>query len=153
IGLITGSFFLGRITVKVFRSHKRTLYLGQGLFALLLLGLTGPAEHLPRWGLWGLFFAIGLSASSGVAIYAMIREMFPVRIVATALTSLNFFVLLGAASVQQLMGFYIESFTRGPAGYPPAAYHGAFLGALLGLLAAAALFTAARDPGLQGEHR
>ena len=34
-------------------------------------------------------FLIGIAVSSGVAIYPMVREMFPVRIVATALTSLK----------------------------------------------------------------
>jgi hypothetical protein len=73
--------------------------------------------------------------------------MFPVKIIATALTSLNFFVLMGAASVQHLMGYVIERFPKSPAGYPPEAYHTAFLLPIGGLLLAILLFTRAREPG------
>ena len=44
------------------------------------------------------FFALGLAVSSGVMIYPIVRSMFSVRIVGTALTSLNFFVLLAPDS-------------------------------------------------------
>jgi hypothetical protein len=71
--------------------------------------------------------------------------MFPVRIVGTALTSLNFFVLMGAAVTQQVMGLIIGSFGRGVAGTPPAAFHAAFLFPVVGLAAAIVLYLFARD--------
>ncbi|HEY3308982.1 MAG TPA: hypothetical protein VGJ93_11055 [Desulfuromonadaceae bacterium] len=37
-------------------------------------------------------------------IYPIIRAMFRLEIVGTALTSLNFYVLMGAAVTQQIMG-------------------------------------------------
>ena len=146
LGFIVGSALQGRITNRLFGSHKKTLLAGQTLLLLLMTLMLGPAEHLPRILLQGAFFLIGIAVSSGVTIYPMVREMFPVRIVATALTSLNFFVLMGAATMQQVMGWYIERFSKGPAGYPAAAYHGAFLIPVSGLALALLLFMFIREP-------
>ena len=151
LGFIIGSALQGRVANRLFGSHKKTLLFGQTLLLILMTIMLGPAERLPRILLQGAFFLIGIAVSSGVAIYPMVREMFPVRIVATALTSLNFFVLMGAAMVQQGMGLYIERFSRGPAGYPPQAYHGAFLIPVCGLALAVFcfLFVAEPHPGKQ----
>jgi sugar phosphate permease len=145
LGFIIGSALQGRITNRLFGSHKRTLLFGQTLLLILMTIMLGPAERFPRILLDGAFFLIGIAVSSGVTIYPMVREMFPVRIVATALTSLNFFVLMGAAMVQQGMGIYIERFPRGPAGYPPQAYHGAFLIPICCLALAVVLFLFVKD--------
>ena len=147
LGFIAGCLILGRVTERLFKSKKRTLLAGQVLLLCLMTLMLGPAETLPRSLLYGAFFIIGVGVSSGVTIYPFVREMFPVKIIATALTSLNFFVLMGAASVQHLMGYVIERYPRSPAGYPPEAYHTAFLIPIGGLLLAILLFTGARDPG------
>ena len=146
LGFIIGSALQGRITNRLFGSHKKTLLFGQALLLILMTIMLGPAERFPRVLLQGAFFLIGIAVSSGVAIYPMVREMFPVRIVATALTSLNFFVLMGAAMVQQGMGLYIERFAKGPAGYPPQAYHGAFLIPICGLALALIFFLFVTEP-------
>jgi hypothetical protein len=56
------------------------------------------------------------------------------------MTGVNFFLLMGAAVMQHVMGHYIHSFPRSPAGHPPAAYHGAFLIPICGLACTLALF-------------
>jgi sugar phosphate permease len=145
LGFIIGSALQGRITIRLFGSHKKTLLAGQTLLLLLMTIMLGPAERLPRILVEAAFFLIGIAVSSGVTIYPMVREMFPVRIVATALTSLNFFVLMGAAMIQQGMGLYIERFPKGPSGYPPEAYHGAFLIPVCSLACAIVLFLFVRD--------
>ena len=147
LGFIFGCLILGRVTDRLFKSKKRTLLAGQGLLLCLMTLMLGPAETLPRPLLYGAFFAIGMGVSSGVTIYPFVREMFPVKIIATALTSLNFFVLMGAATVQHIMGYVIEQYPKSPTGYPPEAYHTAFLIPIGGLLMAILLFTRAREPG------
>jgi hypothetical protein len=47
---------------------------------------------------------------------------------------------MGAATAQHVMGIYICSFPRSPAGYPAAAYHGAFLIPICGLAGTLVLF-------------
>ncbi|HWR92213.1 MAG TPA: hypothetical protein VN300_07285, partial [Desulfobacterales bacterium] len=107
----------------------------------------GWAELLPLPLLMAVFFLIGLAVSSGVMIYPIIRAMFPVQIVGTALTSLNFFVLMGAAATQQVMGVIIGSWDRPAGGVTPTAFHMAFLLPVVCLAAAILLFLPARDYG------
>jgi len=145
LGFICGSMVTDTIARKVFRSYKKTLVVGQVLLLALMSGFLGVAEALPLPLLATGFFAIGLAVSSGVMIYPIIRSMFRVEIVGTALTSLNFFVLMGAAVTQQVMGLIIGSFGRGAAGAPPKAFHWAFLFPVTGLAIAIVLFLFARD--------
>lgn len=145
LGFIAGSLASDFVARRVCGSHKRTLLAGQLALLLMMSAFLGWAEHLPA-ALGGvLFFGIGLAVSSGVMIYPIIRAMFPVQIVGTALTSLNFFVLLGAAVVQQLMGVIIDTRAAGAATPPPAAFHAAFLLPVVGLAVAIVLYAFARD--------
>jgi len=145
LGFIAGSTGIDTVARRLFRSYKRTLLAGQIVLLALMSGFLGMAETLPRPFLAAVFFAIGLAVSSGVMIYPIIRSMFSVRIVGTALTSLNFFVLMGAAVTQQVMGVIVGSFGRGAAGATPAAYHAAFLFPVAGLAVAIVAFLFARD--------
>jgi len=73
-----------------------------------------------------------------------------VRIVGTALTSLNFFVLLGAAVTQQVMGLIVGSYSRGATATLPQAFHAAFCFPVIGLAVAIVLYLFARDSTEQG---
>ncbi|HEY6838907.1 MAG TPA: MFS transporter [Geobacteraceae bacterium] len=145
VGFIVGCLCVGKLSDRLLKSRKWTLVAGQTALLLLMTAMLGPADSLGRPLLSALFAAIGLAVSSGVTIYPMLREMFPHAITGTALTAANFFVLMGAATMQQLMGHYIEGFSRSPSGYPAAAYHGAFLIPIGGLALAILLFLGARD--------
>lgn len=150
LGFIAGSTVIDTVARRLFRSYKKTLLTGQIVLLALMSGFLGTAEALPLPILAAVFFAIGLAVSSGVMIYPIIRSMFSVRIVGTALTSLNFFVLLGAAVTQQAMGVIVGSFGRGAAGASPAAYHAAFLFPVVGLAVAIAAYLFARDYSEKG---
>ncbi len=145
LGFICGSTVTDSIARRVFRSYKKTLLAGQLALMLLMTAFLGWAENIPLPLLTAVFFAIGLAVSSGVMIYPIIRSMFPIRIVGTALTSLNFFVLMGAASTQQLMGIIVGSYGHTAAGSPPSAFHAAFLLPVVCLAIAIVLFLFARD--------
>jgi sugar phosphate permease len=145
LGFIAGSSMIDSIARRVFRSYKKTLLAGQLLLLTLMSAFLGWAELIPQPLLMALFFAIGLAVSSGVMIYPIIRAMFPVQIVGTALTSLNFFVLMGAATTQQAMGIIIGASNRSTTAVQPAALHTAFLLPVVCLSAAIMLFLCARD--------
>jgi sugar phosphate permease len=145
LGFIAGSSMIDSIARRVFRSYKKTLLAGQLLLLTLMSAFLGWAELIPQPLLMALFFTIGLAVSSGVMIYPIIRAMFPVQIVGTALTSLNFFVLMGAATTQQAMGIIIGASNRSTAAVQPAALHTAFLLPVVCLSAAIMLFLCARD--------
>jgi hypothetical protein len=110
-----------------------------------MTAFLGWGELLTPWLLALTLFLLGITVSSGVLIYPIIRASFPVSIVGTALTSLNFFVLLGAAVTQQIMGMIIGAQTPVGTTSPAAAYHSAFLLPIVGLVLAIGLYTFARD--------
>ena len=145
IGFIIGSIFIDTIARRVFRSYKKTMLIGQLILLLLMCCFLGSAESMPQILLSCLFFAIGLAVSSGIMIYPLIRSMFPVQIVGTALTSLNFFVLLGAAVTQQAMGLVIGSFSKETSGLLPQAFHKAFMFPVVCLLLTSILFMISKD--------
>ena len=145
LGFIAGSTVTDTIARRLFRSYKKTLLAGQLLLLGLMTAFLGWAELLPRPLLMVVFFAIGLAVSSGVMIYPIIRCMFPVRIVGTALTSLNFFVLMGAAVTQQAMGQIIGYIGSSTARLQATAFHAAFLLPLAALALSVVLFVFARD--------
>ncbi len=150
LGFIAGSMVIDTIARRVFRSYKKTLVAGQVVLLALMSGFLGWADVLPQPLLAALFFAVGLAGSSGVMIYPIIRSMFRVAIVGTALTSLNFFVLMGAAVTQQVMGLIVGSFGREATGALPRAFHAAFLFPVSGLAMAIVLYLFARDYSEKG---
>jgi sugar phosphate permease len=134
LGFVIGSLLLGKIIDKVFAgSLEKTILFGQTLLCVAMTAMLGPAEKLSQPLLMADFFIIGLASSTGVIIYPLARNMVIDRFTATAMTCVNFFLLMGAAVGQHLMGYYIASYPRGISGYPPQAYHGAFLIPVCGL--------------------
>lgn len=147
IGFIVGSTVIDKIARTVFHSYKKTLLAGQLILVLCGALFLGPADTLGKPLLAAGFLVIGLAVSSGVMIYPIIRSMFPVEIVGTALTSLNFFVLMGAAATQQIMGIIISRYPATGEHISSQAFHAAFLFPVAGLLLAMVLFLCAKDYG------
>jgi sugar phosphate permease len=145
LGFISGSVVIDSIARKLLHSYKKTLLIGQLALLLLMSCFLGLAESLSPPLLALLFFTLGLAVSSGVMIYPIVRSMFSVRIVGTALTSLNFFVLMGAASMQQIMGVILGSFGKLTPGAPAQAFHAAFQCPVAAQAIAVALFFFAKD--------
>jgi sugar phosphate permease len=146
IGFVIGSYCSDACVRRFFAgSQKWMLIVGSSFLALLMTAFLGWGEVLPPWLLALTLLLLGLAVSSGVLIYPIIRASFPVSIVGTALTSLNFFVLLGAAVTQQVMGMIIGAQTPLGVTPPPAAYHSAFLLPIVGLVVAIGLYTFAHD--------
>ena len=141
VGFIIGSPLMDRIARSLFHSYSRTLLAGQLCLTGLMTGFMGWLPLLPHWGLVLYFLGIGLTVSSGVMIYPIIRAMVPVSMVGTGLTSLNLFVLMGAATTQQGMGLII---TR-CGGYSPEGFRAAFSVPVGGLLLTSLLFLFARN--------
>jgi sugar phosphate permease len=143
-GYICGSLLLGKAIDFFHGSLATTILLGQSALLILMTAMLGPAEVLPQFALVIIFFLIGLVSASGVIIYPLARNLLPHESTATAMTCVNFFLLLGAASVQHAIGFRINFFTRLPTGYPAIAYHSAFLIPICGLSVTLILFLCGR---------
>ena len=141
VGFIIGSMLTDRIARTVFHSYSRTLLVGQLCLAALMSGFLGWLTLLPLWTLPIYFLGIGLTVSTGVMIYPIIRASVPVTMVGTGLTSLNFFVLMGAAVAQQGMGVVIAHC----GGYTPEGFQAAFSLPVAGLLLTSLTFIFARN--------
>lgn len=144
IGFIVGSLLVDTIARKLFRSYKKTLLFGQFTLLLLMSGFLGWGESVPAALLPAWFFCIGIAVSGGVMIYPIIRNSFRVEIVGTALTSLNFFVLMGAAVTQHLMGIIIEGLGKG-GDMTADSFHAAFLFPMIGLAIAILLYLPVKE--------
>lgn len=132
-GYICGSLLLGTAIDRLGGSLTTTMVIGQSLLVLAMTAMLGPAELVSPGVLGVIFCVIGLASASGVLIYPLARNLVPQHFAASAMTGVNFFLLLGAAAAQHAMGLYIHSFQRGMTGYPAVAYHGAFLMPICGL--------------------
>jgi len=141
VGFIIGSMLTDRIARTVFHSYSRTLLVGQFCLTGLMTGFLGWLTLLPLWALPIYFLGIGLAVSTGVMIYPIIRASVPVAMVGTGLTSLNFFVLMGAAVAQQGMGVVIAHC----GGYTLEGFQAAFSLPVAGLLLTSLLFLFARN--------
>ncbi len=108
IGFIIGCPLTGQLSDRWLGSRRRVLLPTQVVFAGLLCGFLGGLEHLPEVLLPVFFFLFGLMISSGPLLFAQIKEKVPLRMAATAMTAVNFFVFLGAALLQQLMGMMVD---------------------------------------------
>ncbi|NTW80235.1 MAG: MFS transporter [Geobacteraceae bacterium] len=146
-GFIVGSSFIDSVARRCFRSYKKTLLAGQLLLLLLMTAFWGWAEAIPQPLLAAVFFTIGLAVSSGVMIYPIIRSMFRVNIVGTALTSLNFYVLMGAAVTQQVMGVIVGSCGDTPGSISAAGLHTAFMFPIAGLALSIVLYSRTGEYG------
>lgn len=144
IGFIVGSIFVDSVARRFFHSFKKTMLALLTMLMILMSGFLGWGGLLPHTVMPLWFFLIGISVSGGVMIYPIIRNNFRVSIVGTALTSLNFFVLMGAAVTQHLMGVIIERVSN--AGELTShAFRLAFMMPLIGLFCAIVIYLFVRD--------
>jgi len=135
IGTIVGGPIAGRLSDRTFHSRKGVTLWGLSLYSLSLFPLVGILKiQSPFW--YGLiFFLIGFFGGFGMVIYAHAKELFPITISGTVMTSVNFFTMAGAAVFMPLLGKIIESFPKINQAYPAEAYHFSFLICFLGMAA------------------
>jgi MFS family permease len=144
VGVVVGAPLWGRWSDMLGRRKPLVL---TGLSVMLLL-FSSLVLHLPlpRWGLMLQCWLLGFFSAALYILYTQVKESFPLAIAGTALTALNFFVILGAAMFQQMTGFIIGYWNPSAAGVIPLiAYQWGF-GVSAALLATAlALYIACRD--------
>lgn len=144
IGIICGSSAWGHYSDKINR-RKLPLFLGQGA---MLIVFSSLALHLnlPYWGLLLQFWLLGITFASNIILYAQVKETFPLSIAGTALTSLNFFFILGAAAIQHLIGIIMSRWQPQATGALPLdAYQWGFGCAAALLAIALAIYCTSRD--------
>ncbi len=125
VGAICGAPLWGRLSDKL-RRRKFLILLVQGVSLLVFFSLAMDLQ-LPYWGLLVQFWLIGFTGVSSTLLYVQVKETFPLSIAGTALTALNFFLMLGGAVFQHMMGIIMGHWTPSITGVlPTAAYQWGF---------------------------
>lgn len=145
IGFIFGCPLAGRLSDRILVSRKKVLLPGQLGLLLLLALFLGPLETLPVALRPIVFFLFGLCVSTGPVLYAQAKELFPGNLSATAMTAVNFFVVIGAALIQQIMGKVIAIKSAGSGGMSADTFHAAFAVPVIGMGVAWVVFLFCRD--------
>jgi len=145
LGAVVGGPLGGQLSDTVFRSRKKVVVGGMSAYALGIFFLTGWTRSAHEVFYYGLFFSLGFFMTFGMVVFSQIKELFDVRMSATAMTAVNFFAMMGAAISMHVMGKIIEIFPKVGEVYPPRAYHIAFGSCLLGTAIALAFYGFSKD--------
>jgi len=127
LALILGGPVSGFLSDKVLQTRKWIMVialwgLSGSLFSLACLPVGTTVVVLAT-----LFTLFGFFGSSGGVLYTHVKELMPSTMVATALTGMNFFVMLGAAIFIQGLGSLMQ-WLYPSASLSHAAFNTAFLG-------------------------
>lgn len=135
VGAVCGAPLWGRLSDTLKRRKFLILFV-QGA-SLLLLSSLAMNLQLPRWVLLVQFWLFGFAGVSSTLLYVQVKETFPLSMAGTALTTLNFFLMLGGAVFQHMMGIIMGHWSPSATGaLPVAAYQWGF-GVCAALLALA----------------
>ncbi|NIW86859.1 MAG: MFS transporter [Gammaproteobacteria bacterium] len=130
--MIAGFVVLGVAAERLTRLGVRLVTvagIGMVLYMLAQLAVVSGADA-PPLVLWGPF---GFFGTTGILLYAVLSQRFPVRVTGRVITSLNVLVFSGAFLAQWGLGTVIGRWTPSASGaYPMAAYQSAF-GVMLAL--------------------
>jgi sugar phosphate permease len=125
IGAICGAPLWGRLSDKL-RQRKFLILWVQGISLMVFASLAMDLQ-LPRIGLLLQFWLFGFTGVSSTLLYVQVKETFPLFIAGTALTALNFFLMLGGAVFQHLVGIIMGNWTPSMTGaLPVVAYRWGF---------------------------
>ena len=146
IALIEGGPTWGSLSDRVLKTRKGVVTVSLLLLSstILAIALLPKGAGLPILAF--LFFCFGFSAGTANVLFAHIKDLMPLELAGVAMTSINFFTMLGAAVFSQGLGSLMQRF------YPAAAqgisaFRSAFLLCAAFLLIAAFLYLFARDAG------
>lgn len=144
LGLVLGSPLGGILSDRWIRSRKQVVVTGLAVMAVaelaLALGWCGDDPML----LALLFAGLGLSSAFGQVMYAHIKDLVPAPMTGMALTGINLFTMLGAASFLQGLGWVVDRWIQG-GGSGQEAYTAAFLSAFAGVAVALLLYLFTRE--------
>ncbi len=137
LGFILGGPVIGYLSDKVLKNRQRVVLFGMMGYSLMMLPLCVTGTSLPDWVLVASFAGMGFFTSSGGIMYANIKELLPKEVSGLAMTGVNFFTMLGAATFQHGIGAFIKHLS-GSTVLTPKAFHWGFriclLASLIGVL-------------------
>lgn len=151
LGFILGAPMGGLISERIIKSKKNTILIGLVFSAAATISLSQwqPTTSF-LYLLGGLLLLLGFFNSFAQITYSHIREIMPSKMSGTAMTGINFFIMMGAGLFVHALGVIVEIMTtRIPdISNEGQAYGTAFLICSMAFLAALVLYITTRDTRL-----
>jgi MFS family permease len=109
LGFILGAPVGGVVSDRILRSRKKTVFLAYSISAgaALALAYTKSSSSLTLLGV--IFFVIGFFNAFNQVSYAHIRDLMPEKISGSAMTAINFFLMMGAGIFMHGLGVLLEN--------------------------------------------
>ena len=128
VGIVLGSLLLTWLSDRVFHRRKPVVVMCCIVMVLVTSAFYRYTDQIPVWGLYGLFFILSVCGSAvGAVMFAMNKDLFPVRITGTATGLVNLFPFAGAAVFQPLAGYILERYGKTGEAFQVAGYRAVFL--------------------------
>lgn len=125
LGFIFGGPVIGYLSDRILKNRKQVVFLGMVGYSLMMVPLCIGSWSLPHLLLLTLFAGMGFFTSVGGIMYANIKELLPKRVSGLAMTGVNFFTMMGAATFQHGIGAFIKHLS-GPTLLTPMAFYWGF---------------------------
>ncbi|MEM1576482.1 MAG: MFS transporter [Archaeoglobaceae archaeon] len=125
VGTIIGSILFGKISDSI-GLKKMILILGGLGFTIAWLPLVLFTSTLDISLVCLISFLVGFFSSTGPVAYAIIKELFPLRMTGLSMSVVNVFPFFGAAIFQTVMGYLMDSVGKVDSIYPAEAYQLSF---------------------------
>jgi sugar phosphate permease len=148
VGLVVGAPLGGWLSDHVLRSPKRLALVCLGGLAASELALVVLGSGVAWWLVAVDLAALGVASSFGQVLYAHVKDVMPARMAGMAMTSVNFFVMLGAATYLHVMGWILDRSALPGGARSAGGYEAAFLlaGGSVAVAFVAYLFTREAGP-------
>ena len=134
VGYMVGSPLSGRLYDRFSHHGKVVIIIGLSVYTATLLPLLGIWQVKGDFSFMIIALAMGLFSTFGTMLYSEVKSLFPLSVAATAMTWVNFFVMLGGAVLIPFIGKLIEGYPHTNHTYPPEAYHLSFLICLISMI-------------------
>ncbi len=148
VALIIGSPLWGAASDRLVETRKWIVVGGHICLVLITLAMAILPLGTGFLALAFLFFFFGLFRTTGLLMYAQIKELFPLRMAGMAMTGINFFTMVGSAAFLQGLGHLMQSLYP-QASRGPEAFRMAFLLCSAFLLSVVFLYAATHDTKAQ----
>jgi len=143
-GMVVGSPCAGWLYDRAVNYKKAVVIFGLGAYCLTLLPLVRFSSFGSYFLHAALCFCMGFFSGFGMLVYSYAKDSFPIEVSGTAMSWVNFFIMLGGAVFMQVTGAIIQLFPSSNGAYGPNAYHSAFLVCFLFMAASLIFFAFAR---------
>jgi len=104
IGFILGGPFFGMLSDRILQTRKWIVILGLCLLFIILFIFAFLPAGTGFLLFAFLFFSFGFFGSSGLVMYAQMKEQMPPEMAGTAMAGINFFAFVGAAVFLHVIG-------------------------------------------------